>query len=51
MIEDRVISPELIYEDDNFDEKIDETTLRPQTFSRSRKSKRKFKGIYRSSKG
>ena len=33
MIEDRVISPELIYEDDNFDEKIDETTLRPQNFS------------------
>ena len=32
MIEDRVISPELIYEDDSDVEKIDETTLRPQVF-------------------
>ncbi len=33
MIEDRVISPELIYEDEEFTEKVDETSLRPQTLS------------------
>ena len=33
MIEDRVISPEVIFEDEEFGERIDETTLRPQVFS------------------
>lgn len=33
MIEDRVISPELIYEDEEFTERVDETSLRPQTLS------------------
>ena len=33
MIEDRVISPELIYEDDEENDRVDETTLRPQAFN------------------
>ena len=33
MIEDRVISPELIYEDNEENDRVDETTLRPQAFN------------------
>lgn len=32
MIEDRVISPELMYEDEDFEQRTDEMNLRPQTF-------------------
>lgn len=33
MIEDRVISPELMYEDEDFEQRTDEMNLRPQVFS------------------
>ena len=33
MIEDRVISPELTYEDESYDESVNENTLRPKVFS------------------
>ena len=33
MIEDRVISPELIDEDEEFESKVEESSLRPQFFS------------------
>ena len=33
MIEDRVISPELTYEDEEYDENINENSLRPKVFS------------------
>ena len=33
MIEDRVISPELIDEDEEFEAKVEESSLRPQIFS------------------
>ena len=33
MIEDRVISPELTYEDEEYDESINENSLRPKVFS------------------
>ena len=32
MIEDRVISPELIDEDEEFESKVEESSLRPQFF-------------------